>query len=154
VLLAFRLYMLNGQLPVFSRQDNPAAFEPSSLHRGLTYSYLAACNLVFLLYPRSLSYDWQMHSITPIRSLLDARNSLSLLVLTALLYSLAIIGRLFVRTVRASNLVGSTSEKPSQLIVARIVFGWLFTVLPYLPASNLFVTVGFVLAERTLYMSR
>ena len=32
-----------------------------------------------------------------------------------------------------------------------LAFSLLFLVLPYLPASNLFFPVGFVLAERTLY---
>ncbi|EZA56628.1 Transmembrane and TPR repeat-containing protein, partial [Ooceraea biroi] len=32
-----------------------------------------------------------------------------------------------------------------------LVLGWMFLVLPFLPASNLFVTVGFVVAERVLY---
>ena len=35
VLLAFRLWMLNGQLPAFSDQDNPASFSPHILTRCL-----------------------------------------------------------------------------------------------------------------------
>ncbi|KAI4484938.1 hypothetical protein M0802_012934 [Mischocyttarus mexicanus] len=33
-----------------------------------------------------------------------------------------------------------------------LILGWMFLVLPFLPASNLFLTVGFVVAERVLYM--
>ncbi|OXU29367.1 hypothetical protein TSAR_006584 [Trichomalopsis sarcophagae] len=33
-----------------------------------------------------------------------------------------------------------------------LVLGWMFLVLPFLPASNLFITVGFVVAERVLYI--
>lgn len=33
-----------------------------------------------------------------------------------------------------------------------LLLGWMFLVLPFLPASNLFITVGFVVAERVLYM--
>lgn len=35
-----------------------------------------------------------------------------------------------------------------------LVLGWMFLVLPFLPASNLLITVGFVIAERVLYISR
>ena len=33
-----------------------------------------------------------------------------------------------------------------------VLFSLLFTILPFLPASNLLQTVGFVAAERTLYV--
>ena len=33
-----------------------------------------------------------------------------------------------------------------------VLFSLLFTVLPFVPASNLLQTVGFVAAERTLYV--
>lgn len=34
------------------------------------------------------------------------------------------------------------------------VVGLLLLVIPFIPASNLFVTVGFVIAERVLYIPR
>lgn len=35
-----------------------------------------------------------------------------------------------------------------------VVLGFLLLVLPFLPATNLVVTVGFVVAERVLYIPR
>jgi hypothetical protein len=35
-----------------------------------------------------------------------------------------------------------------------LLLGVLFLVLPFLPATNLVVTVGFVVAERVLYIPR
>lgn len=35
-----------------------------------------------------------------------------------------------------------------------VLVGLLFLVLPFIPASNLFFRVGFVVAERVLYMPR
>jgi hypothetical protein len=35
-----------------------------------------------------------------------------------------------------------------------LVLGFLFLTLPFLPATNLVVTVGFVVAERVLYIPR
>lgn len=34
------------------------------------------------------------------------------------------------------------------------LMGLLLTIIPFLPASNLFIRVGFVVAERILYISR
>lgn len=157
VLMAFRVYMLNGHLPIFSRQDNPAAFEPRILHRALTYTYLAACNLWFLIHPCSLSYDWQMHAILPIRSVLDPRNLVSILLITGLSYLVWFLCRLMWQAQVSANchsLQTKRTRQTLQLSVRRTAFAVFGTVLPFLPASNLLVTVGFVLAERTLYMSR
>ncbi|GLG98620.1 Protein O-mannosyl-transferase TMTC2 [Gryllus bimaculatus] len=74
VLLVFRLAMLQGSLPRFSNQDNPAAFHPSRLVRFLTFCYLAAFNCWLLLCPATLSHDWQMGSVPLVASLGDARN--------------------------------------------------------------------------------
>jgi hypothetical protein len=35
-----------------------------------------------------------------------------------------------------------------------LLLGGLFLVIPFLPAANLVVTVGFVVAERLLYIPR
>lgn len=35
-----------------------------------------------------------------------------------------------------------------------VLVGMLFLVFPFIPASNLFFSVGFVVAERVLYMPR
>lgn len=35
-----------------------------------------------------------------------------------------------------------------------IFLGWSILVLPFLPASNVLLTVGFVVAERVLYIPR
>lgn len=35
-----------------------------------------------------------------------------------------------------------------------VLVGMLFLVFPFIPASNLFFRVGFVVAERVLYMPR
>lgn len=72
--MAFRLWMLGGHLPYFTKQDNPASFSDSLATRVMTYWYLLAFNFWLLLSPSVLSYDWQMGSIPLIESLLDSRN--------------------------------------------------------------------------------
>ena len=66
--------MLNGQLPNFSKQDNPASFADSIITRLMTYCYLFAFNMWLLLTPSVLCYDWQMGSISLVESFLDVRN--------------------------------------------------------------------------------
>ena len=72
--MAFRVWMLGGNLPHFTVQDNPASFSDSLSTRVMTYSYLIAFNSWLLLSPSVLSYDWQMGSIPLVQSPLDSRN--------------------------------------------------------------------------------
>ncbi|XP_046535119.1 protein O-mannosyl-transferase TMTC1 isoform X1 [Equus quagga] len=135
VVLYFRLWMMGGSMPLFSEQDNPASFSPYILTRFLTYSYLLAFNVWLLLAPVTLCYDWQVGSIPLVETIWDVRNLATILlavVMTLLsLHCLAAFKRL---------------EHKEVLV------GLSFLVFPFIPASNLFFRVGFVVAERVLYM--
>ncbi|XP_022378405.1 transmembrane and TPR repeat-containing protein 1 isoform X1 [Enhydra lutris kenyoni] len=135
VILYFRLWIMGGSMPLFSEQDNPASFSPYILTRFLTYSYLLAFNVWLLLAPITLCYDWQVGSIPLVETIWDVRNLATILlavVMTLLsLHCLAAFKRL---------------EHKEVLV------GLLFLVFPFIPASNLFFRVGFVVAERVLYM--
>ncbi|XP_066592261.1 protein O-mannosyl-transferase TMTC1-like isoform X1 [Prorops nasuta] len=135
VLLVLRLALLHGALPKFSPQDNPAAFHASFHVRLLTFCYLAALNCWLLLCPVALSHDWQMGSVPLVATLADIRN----------LATCLFFGGCLVLTYKAFTDFEQQRHPP-------LVLGWMFLVLPFLPASNLFVTVGFVVAERLLYM--
>ncbi|CAG9861780.1 unnamed protein product, partial [Phyllotreta striolata] len=135
ILLTVRLAILQGSLPKFSQQDNPAAFHPSVCVRFLTYCYLVAFNFWLLLCPWTLSHDWQMGSIPLVTSIGDPRN-----LLTAFLF-----GILLMLLVKIASDVENTAHTP-------IVLGLLVLTVPFLPATNLLVTVGFVVAERVLYI--
>ncbi|XP_034501909.1 protein O-mannosyl-transferase TMTC1 [Ailuropoda melanoleuca] len=135
VILYFRLWLMGGSMPLFSEQDNPASFSPYILTRFLTYSYLLAFNVWLLLAPVTLCYDWQVGSIPLVETIWDVRNLATILlavVMTLLsLHCLAAFKRL---------------EHKEVLV------GLVFLVFPFIPASNLFFRVGFVVAERVLYM--
>ncbi|XP_075711870.1 protein O-mannosyl-transferase TMTC1 [Rhinoderma darwinii] len=135
VVLYFRVYIMGGSMPLFSEQDNPASFSPYILSRFLTFSYLLAFNAWLLLGPVTLCYDWQVGSIPLVHSIWDMRNVHTLL-LAAVLLSLG-----------ARCLTGSKRAGHREVVV-----GLLFLVFPFIPASNLFFRVGFVVAERILYM--
>lgn len=85
VLSVARLALLQGSLPRFSQQDNPAAFHSSFQVRFLTFLYLSAFNTWLLLCPCQLSHDWQMGSIPLIMSLRDTRNILTLVTFCVIL---------------------------------------------------------------------
>nr|KAF6498270.1 transmembrane O-mannosyltransferase targeting cadherins 1 [Rousettus aegyptiacus] len=135
VILYFRLWIMGGSMPLFSEQDNPASFSPYILTRFLTYSYLLAFNMWLLLAPVTLSYDWQVGSIPLVETVWDVRNLATILLAVVMallsLHCLAAFKRL---------------EHKEVLV------GLLFLVFPFIPASNLFFRVGFVVAERVLYM--
>uniref|UniRef100_A0A8C0SYL6 dolichyl-phosphate-mannose--protein mannosyltransferase n=1 Tax=Canis lupus familiaris TaxID=9615 RepID=A0A8C0SYL6_CANLF len=135
VVLYFRLWIMGGSMPLFSEQDNPASFSPYILTRFLTYSYLLAFNVWLLLAPVTLCYDWQVGSIPLVETIWDVRNLATILLAVVMallsLHCLAAFKRL---------------EHKEVLV------GLLFLVFPFIPASNLFFRVGFVVAERVLYM--
>nr|XP_016849080.1 PREDICTED: transmembrane and TPR repeat-containing protein 1 isoform X2 [Anolis carolinensis] len=137
LLLYFRLWIMGGSMPAFSEQDNPASFSPYLLTRFLTYSYLLAFNAWLLLAPITLCYDWQVGSIPLVESVWDVRNLATiLLVVVMLLLGLHCIVAF------------------KKLEHREVLVGLLFLVFPFIPASNLFFRVGFVVAERVLYMPR
>ncbi|XP_075066641.1 protein O-mannosyl-transferase TMTC1 [Mixophyes fleayi] len=133
--LCFRVHIMGGSMPLFSEQDNPASFSPYLLTRFLTFSYLLAYNARLLLAPITLCYDWQVGSIPLIHSIWDSRNLQTLLLLAALL-------SLGLHCLAARKRSGHRET----------VVGLLFLIFPFIPASNLFFRVGFVVAERVLYM--
>ncbi|KAG9470556.1 hypothetical protein GDO78_017356 [Eleutherodactylus coqui] len=135
VVLGFRVYIMGGSMPLFSEQDNPASFSPYILSRFLTFSYLLAFNAWLLLGPITLCYDWQVGSIPLVHSIWDIRNAFTLLLVVVLL------------SLSRHCLTGSKRAGHREVTV-----GLLFLIFPFIPASNLFFRVGFVVAERVLYM--
>ena len=125
---------------------------------------------MLLLCPSTLSYDWSMASIPLIRSISDSRN-----ILSVLLYSLlvGVISKVFAKLYRLyssnsnktrwnfqenSNLsktwsfqvATNTSSDLKEISV--IALSLSLIILPFLPATNLLFYVGFVVAERLLYL--
>lgn len=138
-LLIFRWWIMKGQLPLFQHQDNPASFSPYLVTRCLSYPYLWFYNIFLLLFPSTLCYDWQVGSIPLIESFVDPRNLATLFMLAVFMFFML------------KWLLHFMKANPCQYPDA-ILFIFLFSVLPFVPASNLIFRVGFVVAERTLYI--
>ena len=133
-LLLMRLRLMGATLPVFTRFDNPAAVSPSPA-KQLTFSYLASLNAWQLLAPCDLICDWTMNTVPLVKKWLDVRN---LATLAFLLVSCFLLK--FILKCKSAHLTAVTSMACA------------LTLFPFLPASNLFFPVGFVVAERVLYM--
>ncbi|KAF3859080.1 hypothetical protein F7725_021479 [Dissostichus mawsoni] len=135
IIMSVRLWLMGGSMPLFSEQDNPASFSPHLLTRMLTYSYLLSFNAWLLLAPVVLCYDWQVGSIPLVESLGDIRN-VSTVLLAVVMVALCL-----------SCMFSLQGQGSREMLV-----GMLFLMFPFIPASNLFFRVGFVVAERVLYM--
>uniref|UniRef100_A0A7N8Y5A8 Protein O-mannosyl-transferase TMTC3 n=1 Tax=Mastacembelus armatus TaxID=205130 RepID=A0A7N8Y5A8_9TELE len=133
LLVIIRVQVIQSQLPVFTRFDNPAAVSPTPT-RQMTFNYLLPVNAWLLLNPSELCCDWTMGTIPLVESILDLRN-------LATLVFYIVLGLLAYHSLRHRHSSAKTVIMALSLIV-----------LPFIPASNLFFPVGFVVAERVLYV--
>ena len=91
-------------------------------------------NVWLLLSPSQLCAEYAMGTIPPIASLTDPRNLLTLALFAGLLS------------------LGCYAMNSRDGHHRRLLFGLCLTILPFIPATNLFFPVGFVIAERVLYI--
>ncbi|KAK3796778.1 hypothetical protein RRG08_045784 [Elysia crispata] len=136
ILLTVRWQVMGSSPPTFQVFDNPHSFVNGSLLRAINYNYLYAINAWILVCPTWLCFDWSMGCVPTINSLSDPRLIAVLaLWLVVLLLAWVCLCSQDVHTRRA------------------LTMGVAFIIIPFLPASNLLFRVGFVIAERVLYLS-
>lgn len=135
-LLVGRWRIMGSSPPVFQVVDNPASFEESLIMRIINYNYLYAINAWLLIVPQWLCFDWSMGCVPLINSLSDPRM-------------LCIVGLWTVLLVLIAYCVFGKSLPNKRILT----LGLAFVVVPFLPATNIFFRVGFVVAERVLYLS-
>ncbi|XP_015608996.1 transmembrane and TPR repeat-containing protein CG4341 [Cephus cinctus] len=181
LLLVLGRLKVGGAPPEFASADNPIARHPSRLVRGLTFLYLPAVSARMLLCPSTLSFDWSMDAVPRITSLRDPRNLESACLYAALagaglwaarglrggsssrcpVCSGRRTGCHTDRCRAANNNNGPIGvcycpkkpiSFPSTTFPAAVATSIGFLALPFLPASNLLFYVGFVIAERVLYL--
>lgn len=136
ILLLYRWHVMGSSPPVFQVVDNPASFEKSPVMRVINYNYLYAINAWLLLVPQWLCFDWSMGCVPLIKTFSDPR-----LFCVAGLWAILLL-------LLAYCLWGKNLQ-----IKRVLTMGLAIIVVPFLPASNIFFTVGFVVAERVLYLS-
>ena len=115
---------------------NPAAVLLDSPYKQLHWSFTSAFSNWLLFNPSRLSPEYAGSTIPLITSFTDIRNVATILTF------------LFYGTLGIFAVTRSKNDMRKRVAVC----GFVMTVLPYLPASNLFFPVGFVVAERVLYL--
>ncbi|XP_050673279.1 protein O-mannosyl-transferase TMTC4-like isoform X2 [Leptidea sinapis] len=133
ILLYFRWCTMGSTKPVFKETDNPAAFANNLFTRVTSYSYIYFLNILLLTWPQWLCYDWSMGCIPLVKEFDDYR-----IVFPALLF-------VYIFKCMTKVLDGKPFNRLLILALALLV-------IPFLPASNILFPVGFVIAERILYI--
>lgn len=127
ILIYARMRIMNFETPKFNKMDNPSSDSSCGwLTRILTQNFLYVLNFWLLLCPDWLCFDWALGSIQLVDSLTDLRI---LSILIFYIFSALIL------------LKGSKTVLLSLFLV----------IIPFLPASGI-IKVGFVIAERVLYI--
>lgn len=169
LLLGFRILLMGGEPPEFAPADNPASESDSLLTRSLTYLYLPCLNFFLLLCPILLSFDWSMDTVPLVQSFADLR-----VLVTFMFYVFLCIFVFYIlRFLNVTGRCGKAKEEDNDLHVTRIsgcfvscgvkfshrlchvpvvLMALTLTIIPFMPATNLFFYVGFVVAERVLYI--
>ncbi|XP_023224570.1 transmembrane and TPR repeat-containing protein CG4050-like [Centruroides sculpturatus] len=130
IILILRVKLMDYHFPYFNRLDNPAV-GCNFIIRTLTQNYLVAFNAWLMAFPYSLSCDWSTESIPLVDSYVDSRN----------------IATIFIYIIITLLVFQGISFDSKVLKLALVML-----IVPYLPASNLLFHVGFVVAERVLYL--
>ena len=132
-ILVLRLRMNTLDIKV-DQKTNPANHIADPTLRRLTKCLYASLHAWLLLFPKTLCCDWSAGAIETIESVEDPRNFGSAALLLALLGALHT----------------ALLSQQGQRFKAELFVGLVLLVAPFLPASGLFMDVGFVLAERIL----
>ncbi|XP_075990788.1 transmembrane O-mannosyltransferase targeting cadherins 4 [Anticarsia gemmatalis] len=135
-LLYARWNVMAGTKPEFKPTDNPTAFDGSLYTKIATYNYIYFLNAVLFIWPKWLCYDWSMGCIQLIKKLTDGR-----IIFVFLMYLYGIL--LLIAIIKNKH------RKTNRIIILAVSLA----VIPFLPASNILYPVGFVIAERILYIS-
>ncbi|GMH88991.1 hypothetical protein TL16_g11323 [Triparma laevis f. inornata] len=111
--------------------ENDISLLSNRSHRIMSYGYVHFLYFFKLIFPKNLCYDYGWKCINSVLSILDYRNVITLtfyFLVTKLAYE------------------GATNKNGVYLYAGAL------TVVPFLPASNVFFPVGTILGERLLYL--
>ena len=136
ILATARMWLINFEKPSFQKSDNPSAFQDSVLARFLSFNYLYCLNFTILLCPNWLCFDWAMGCVNPVQSFWDSR----IFILIAFWTILTLLAVKF--------LMNFKKQKHYTEYFALALF-----IAPFILSMNILVYVGFVIAERNLYLS-
>ncbi|XP_030370493.1 protein O-mannosyl-transferase TMTC4 [Scaptodrosophila lebanonensis] len=128
LLLVLRLWWQNFETPEFKPVDNPIAHHEHPLIRVLSQHYLYIVNLWLMICPQWLCFDWALGCLSLVSTIWDLR-----LQAVIAFYSFILVSFLNFRR------------------LAGLILSLALMIIPFLPAAG-FIRVGFVIAERILYV--
>ncbi|XP_078039359.1 protein O-mannosyl-transferase Tmtc4 isoform X2 [Augochlora pura] len=134
LLMILRFSVMGFKTPTFQPVDNPASFMDNTFLRLLNYSYIYSLNVWLLICPEWLCFDWSMGCV----SLITGYDRRILIVIIFWLILGTMITCIFMHR--------------EDTFLRSLIMGLAILIIPFLPASNIFFNVGFVIAERTLYI--
>eukprot|EP00048_Salpingoeca_helianthica_P023713 m.26553 g.26553 ORF g.26553 m.26553 type:complete len:605 (-) comp8945_c0_seq1:26-1840(-) len=135
VVVMWRVSMNKDEVVTVDEKTNPANHIKNPLNRILTKNHYVALHAGLLVWPMPLACDWSSGAIESITSIADPRN-----IGTAVMYVVLVVLGL-------TSLIGSLHKASRRLLAMSLAL----LVAPFIPASGLFVEVGYVVAERLLY---
>ena len=130
-LATVRMAVMNFQTPTFQKHDNPAAFIENVSERILNFNYIYLMNIIILIYPYWLCFDWAMQCLSSVT--FSNLGSISLLIA----FWITVAGLAF-KAIKCQKL-------------EFLAFSLL--IVPFALSMNVVVYVGFVIGERNLYLS-
>ena len=141
-ILYLRMDLMCFTLPTFHAADNPVAWIEDAPSRYLAMLHLAWSHMSLLVFPWDLAADWSMESIDLLtwQRVSGGDYARAAAVLGATVFVAVAIAWL--------ALTNTISARLRTLVLQSIAM----IVVPFIPASNFFFFVGFVLAERVLFL--
>uniref|UniRef100_T1J4V1 dolichyl-phosphate-mannose--protein mannosyltransferase n=1 Tax=Strigamia maritima TaxID=126957 RepID=T1J4V1_STRMM len=128
VMISARWHLMGSSPPTFQEVDNPASFANTFYERTINYNYLYSLNAWLLLAPVWLCFDWSMGCVPLIKSVSDMR------ILAVLLFWLFLCGLILAALFQSPTKERSIAHHP------------------FSTSIEFFFRVGFVIAERVLYI--
>eukprot|EP00049_Salpingoeca_infusionum_P003068 m.63027 g.63027 ORF g.63027 m.63027 type:complete len:660 (+) comp11938_c0_seq1:228-2207(+) len=132
-----RVALNKGDDAKMDEKTNPANHIEDTLNRVLTKNHYAFIHFGLLVWPFSLCCDWSSFGVPNVEGLSDFRNleTAAMYLFLAWVCFASVFAKDLPQALRSSLLLG---------------IGW--AIVTFIPASGLLVEVGFVVAERILYM--
>ncbi|XP_003748159.1 protein O-mannosyl-transferase TMTC3 [Galendromus occidentalis] len=154
-LLGARL-TISGQAPTFHKLDNPVRLLDSPF-RQINLAYLPVFNFHLLLYPLRQSCDYTFNSLPLIRKYSDVRVlQVGVFVLSGLVAAATLLVKIFKKTAEDeklnNNYIAPKYDEGTRTSNSIAISALVMTIVPWLPGSNILFYVGFVVAERVLYL--
>uniref|UniRef100_A0A914ZRK5 dolichyl-phosphate-mannose--protein mannosyltransferase n=1 Tax=Parascaris univalens TaxID=6257 RepID=A0A914ZRK5_PARUN len=149
-LCVLRMWIIGFSAPQFSAADNPIAHHPSALSRLLTFLYLPIFHLFLLIIPYNVAISEVDHRCESRSPSPKFDINANIIKHRKRVHFRDDRGQSSRRSTPTCSVTSNSTENMDENMQWLLSIALL--VMPHVPASNLFLYVGFVVAERILYL--